>query len=98
MRSFHRRGKGRGEAQRGDSLHRPRRTRYRRGTLPSAGFRYRENRGREEPGRVPPPRRDGEAVSYTHLRAHETRHDLVCRLLLEKKKKNEQSAKKAIDE
>src|SRR5450759_1468708 len=24
-------------------------------------------------------------VSYTHLRAHETRHDLVCRLLLEKK-------------
>src|SRR5450756_643159 len=23
-------------------------------------------------------------VSYTHLRAHETRHDLVCRLLLEK--------------
>src|SRR5659263_97400 len=32
--------------------------------------------------------KDGEiknAVSYTHLRAHETRHDLVCRLLLEKK-------------
>src|SRR5450759_5594184 len=29
-----------------------------------------------------------EPVSYTHLRAHETRHDLVCRLLLEKKKKN----------
>ena len=27
-------------------------------------------------GRIP--------VSYTHLRAHETRHDLVCRLLLEK--------------
>src|SRR5450759_1077854 len=25
-------------------------------------------------------------VSYTHLRAHETRHDLVCRLLLENKK------------
>src|SRR5450756_1830427 len=24
------------------------------------------------------------SVSYTHLRAHETRHDLVCRLLLEK--------------
>src|SRR5450756_2470499 len=23
------------------------------------------------------------AVSYTHLRAHETRHDIVCRLLLE---------------
>ena len=31
---------------------------------------------------------DGDrAVSYTHLRAHETRHDLVCRLLLEKKKR-----------
>ena len=30
---------------------------------------------------------DGVAtVSYTHLRAHETRHDIVCRLLLEKKK------------
>ena len=28
------------------------------------------------------------AVSYTHLRAHETVLDLVCRLLLEKKKKN----------
>src|SRR5665648_1169710 len=28
-------------------------------------------------------------VSYTHLRAHETRHDLVCRLLLEKKKKKQ---------
>ena len=26
-------------------------------------------------------------VSYTHLRAHETCADLVCRLLLEKKKK-----------
>ena len=26
------------------------------------------------------------AVSYTHLRAHETVIDLVCRLLLEKKK------------
>src|SRR5450756_2118800 len=26
-------------------------------------------------------------VTYTHLRAHETRHDLVCRLLLEKQKK-----------
>src|SRR5665647_2068308 len=31
-------------------------------------------------GRVP--------VSYTHLRAHETDSYLVCRLLLEKKKKN----------
>ena len=28
-------------------------------------------------------------VSYTHLRAHETVLDLVCRLLLEKKKKTD---------
>ena len=28
----------------------------------------------------------GIAVSYTHLRAHETVLDIVCRLLLEKKK------------
>ena len=28
------------------------------------------------------------AVSYTHLRAHETVLDLVCRLLLEKKNNN----------
>ena len=28
---------------------------------------------------------DGGAVSYTHLRAHETVLDLVCRLLLAKK-------------
>src|SRR5660397_284565 len=28
-------------------------------------------------------------VSYTHLRAHETKANLVCRLLLEKKKKNQ---------
>ncbi len=27
-------------------------------------------------------------VAYTHFRAHETREDLVCRLLLEKKNKN----------
>src|SRR5450756_1165822 len=37
---------------------------------------------------------DGQkAVSYTHLRAHETRHDLVCRLLLEKKKKKKTKKK-----
>ena len=30
--------------------------------------------------------REVDAVSYTHLRAHETVLDLVCRLLLEKKK------------
>src|SRR5450756_3005655 len=33
------------------------------------------------------------AVSYTHLRAHETRHELVCRLLLEKKKKKKEQKK-----
>ena len=32
--------------------------------------------------------RDLKTVSYTHLRAHETVLDLVCRLLLEKKKYN----------
>ena len=31
-------------------------------------------------------------VSYTHLRAHETVLDLVCRLLLEKKKQKKQSS------
>mgnify|MGYP003378696726 CR=1 FL=1 len=30
-------------------------------------------------------------VSYTHLRAHETVLDLVCRLLLEKKKRTQES-------
>ena len=33
-------------------------------------------------------------VSYTHLRAHETVLDLVCRLLLEKKKQQENINKK----
>mgnify|MGYP003377790816 CR=1 FL=1 len=37
--------------------------------------------------------KDG-AVSYTHLRAHETVLDLVCRLLLEKKKKKRQNTQK----
>eukprot|EP00658_Telonema_sp_P-2_P080988 TRINITY_DN8174_c0_g1_i6.p1 TRINITY_DN8174_c0_g1~~TRINITY_DN8174_c0_g1_i6.p1 ORF type:complete len:100 (+),score=26.14 TRINITY_DN8174_c0_g1_i6:97-396(+) len=31
-------------------------------------------------------------VSYTHLRAHETPEHLVCRLLLEKKKKKTKSS------
>ena len=35
-----------------------------------------------------------ESVSYTHLRAHETVLDLVCRLLLEKKKNQQQHLKK----
>ena len=33
------------------------------------------------------------AVSYTHLRAHETGRNLVCRLLLEKKKKKKNELK-----
>ena len=33
------------------------------------------------------------AVSYTHLRAHETVLDIVCRLLLEKKKNNKYKKK-----
>ena len=33
-------------------------------------------------------------VSYTHLRAHETVLDLVCRLLLEKKNNTKQNNKK----
>ena len=38
------------------------------------------------------------AVSYTHLRAHETVLDLVCRLLLEKKqqKKNKKKTQQKI--
>src|SRR5450756_3051911 len=50
---------------------------------PSNQIRNRLRRG-SRGGR--PPAFDSEPVSYTHLRAHETRHDLVCRLLLEKKK------------
>ena len=39
--------------------------------------------------------RRAKSVSYTHLRAHETRHDLVCRLLLEKKKETPKVETKA---
>ncbi len=35
-----------------------------------------------------------EAASHTHLRAHETVLELVCRLLLEKKKKNKRKTNK----
>eukprot|EP00656_Telonema_subtile_P034667 TRINITY_DN38727_c0_g1_i1.p1 TRINITY_DN38727_c0_g1~~TRINITY_DN38727_c0_g1_i1.p1 ORF type:complete len:251 (-),score=46.46 TRINITY_DN38727_c0_g1_i1:17-769(-) len=37
-------------------------------------------------------------VSYTHLRAHETVLDLVCRLLLEKKKKKQKAIRKINDQ
>src|SRR5450759_3301581 len=50
------------------------------GTGQRQQFTGREPRHHKPYGRGP--------VSYTHLRAHETRHDLVCRLLLEKKKNN----------
>src|SRR5450759_5891188 len=46
-------------------------------------FAY-DRRGRGESGPGSSPYAVHRAVSYTHLRAHETRHDLVCRLLLEK--------------
>ena len=36
------------------------------------------------------------AVSYTHLRAHETPEHLVCRLLLEKKKQHKKLIKKTL--
>src|SRR5450756_1964722 len=54
------------------------------------------NIGHGEPVTVPRHVPELEAVSYTHLRAHETRHDLVCRLLLEKKnkKKKREASKK----
>ena len=44
-----------------------------------------------EPIRITAPGRD--AVSYTHLRAHETLSDLVCRLLLEKNKQTNKQTK-----
>eukprot|EP00658_Telonema_sp_P-2_P006380 TRINITY_DN12427_c0_g1_i1.p1 TRINITY_DN12427_c0_g1~~TRINITY_DN12427_c0_g1_i1.p1 ORF type:complete len:881 (+),score=243.92 TRINITY_DN12427_c0_g1_i1:166-2808(+) len=43
--------------------------------------------------RVPTDQCAPEAVSYTHLRAHETPEHLVCRLLLEKKKKTHNKIK-----
>src|SRR5450756_2366988 len=58
-----------------------------RGGVGAGGHLGRHQRGQPQTHRG----RDGWAgavpVSYTHLRAHETRHDLVCRLLLEKKKR-----------
>src|SRR5674476_1425486 len=79
----------------------PARTRRCRGapTQPRETAAYR--RARRRPSRCASPSRrmamsgtsgrtkkmmDAAAVSYTHLRAHETGRNLVCRLLLEKKK------------
>src|SRR5665213_1781914 len=51
---------------------------------PSASSEMRRNRNK--PRRCPLSTPDnGSTVSYTHLRAHETGRNLVCRLLLEKK-------------
>ena len=47
-------------------------------------FTNRKLKAKEKPSVLEP-------VSYTHLRAHETVLDLVCRLLLEKKKKSTQN-------
>ena len=41
-------------------------------------------------------RDDATSVSYTHLRAHETVLDLVCRLLLEKKKHTKQHIRRSL--
>ena len=49
-----------------------------RGRLIGEGYHARAGRPHAEVGAP---------VSYTHLRAHETGRNLVCRLLLEKKKK-----------
>ena len=50
-----------------------------------AGPAYRRRLSRDPVDGGPFLRKSG-PVSYTHLRAHETVLDLVCRLLLEKKK------------
>src|SRR5450756_330804 len=63
----------------------PRRSdRATKGRLPHTVEKFRRRCWRARPARSRRPA----PVSYTHLRAHETRHDLVCRLLLEKKNKN----------
>ena len=55
----------------------------RRGAGKAVGDRQRRGGGSLAPAGGD---RQAEPVSYTHLRAHETVLDLVCRLLLEKKK------------
>eukprot|EP00658_Telonema_sp_P-2_P077765 TRINITY_DN7118_c0_g1_i11.p1 TRINITY_DN7118_c0_g1~~TRINITY_DN7118_c0_g1_i11.p1 ORF type:complete len:171 (-),score=49.33 TRINITY_DN7118_c0_g1_i11:61-573(-) len=50
---------------------------------------YGKSAASKQPGNTEaPPLPPRVPVSYTHLRAHETPEHLVCRLLLEKKKKN----------
>ena len=57
------------------------------GTTVPGVLTFRGNPTRSYYGSGPAP------VSYTHLRAHETVLDLVCRLLLKKQKKKEQKKK-----
>src|SRR5450759_1124293 len=47
---------------------------------PYEEIRALEARSRMDAGAILVDVREPAAVSYTHLRAHETRHDLVCRL------------------
>ena len=62
---------------------------YKRQQLPVTARQPSREGGSGEEGQVAElaqgHRERGEAVSYTHLRAHETVLDIVCRLLLEKK-------------
>src|SRR5678809_1553712 len=53
--------------------------------VPVRDYRYAEEMKRKYP--LHNYKRSAQTVSYTHLRAHETGRNLVCRLLLEKKKK-----------
>ena len=57
--------------------------------IPGGAGQRRIAGARTSAGRVAGP------VSYTHLRAHETVLDLVCRLLLEKKTKQKKTVSRA---
>src|SRR5665811_383668 len=80
-------GAGQQKAQRRAARQKRQRVEFRRGQGPLAliGLKHDPRLGDVEGAvRLEAP---SIAVSYTHLRAHETVLDLVCRLLLEKKKK-----------
>src|SRR5678816_2409535 len=55
--------------------------------MSAAAAKYDWSRFGFEVARATPRQADVIIISYTHLRAHETPEHLVCRLLLEKKKK-----------
>ena len=66
---------------------RARRSRLLGEVRPDAGpVRQADRRAPGHPARAGPDGQGARAVSYTHLRAHETVLDLVCRLLLATKK------------